>query len=145
MPFKTILIVGLVGAFLSAQEVRKIDLRGVQQRSDSEAVASGKYMICGTDDARGAQKAVRVSVESLAPTDIHPSQQILVVLRVQNYGRLPVVFPVSPDIAVVQPENGSVRYRAVLPLGAGVLGSVITMGGLEFVRIYVETEYDHKS
>jgi len=131
MPFKTILIVGLASAFLSAQEVRQIDLRGVQQRSNSEAVAAGKYMICGTDDARGAPKAVRVSVESLAPTDIHPRQQISVVLRVENYGRLPVVFPVSPDIAVVQPENGSVRYRAVLPLGAGVPGGVITMGWLE--------------
>ena len=131
MPFKTILIVGLLGAFLSAQEVRQIDLRGVQERSDSEEVASGMYMICGTDDARSAQKAVRVSVESLAPTEIHPRQQISVVLRVENYGRLPVVFPVSPDIAVVQPENGSVRYRAELPLGAGVPSRVITMGGLE--------------
>src|SRR6266550_3476477 len=110
MPFKAVLIVGFfLSGFSFAQEVQQVNLTGPRHSSDSEAVASGKYMICGTDEARSVLKAVRVSVESLTPTDIHPKQQISVVLKVENYGRLPVVLPVSPDITVDQPKKGSVR------------------------------------
>ena len=131
MPIKILMVGFLLGTFSTAQEVRQIDLTGVRESIDSEAVASGNYMICGTDEARNAPKAVRVSVQSLTPTEIHPKQQISVVLRVENHGRLPVVLPVTRDITVLQPEGGSIRYLAMLPLGAGVPSGAIRVGSLE--------------
>src|SRR5437870_728341 len=98
MPVKAVLIVGFFsGAFSSAQEVRRIDLTGVPQGNSMQVISSGKYMVCGTDEAKSALKAVRVSVESMAPTNIHPRQQISVVLKVENHGQLPLVLPISPQ------------------------------------------------
>jgi hypothetical protein len=134
MPVKALLIVGfLVSALTSAQEVRRIDLTGARENRDLQPVRSGKYLICGTDEAKGPGKAVRVSVESLTPTDIHPAEQIFAVLRVENYGQLSVVLPVSPNITDLQTDAGSIRYAAMLPLMAGVPNSmgVIMMGWLE--------------
>ena len=88
-------------------------------------------MICGTEEARGARKAVRVSVESLTPTDIDPTEQISVVFRVENYGQVSVILPVSPRITDLLPENDSDHYSAMLPLAAGTPGGAIYMGWLE--------------
>jgi hypothetical protein len=132
MPVKVILVVGFcLGAFSSAQEVRQIDLTGARENRDLEAVRSGNYIICGTDEAKSAPKAVRVSVESLSPTDIHPKEHLSVVLRVENYGQVPVVLPASPQIVNLQFEAGSVRYSAMLPLMAGVSAGTIMLGWLE--------------
>jgi hypothetical protein len=62
---------------------------------------------------------VRGSVESLAPTDIHPKEQISVIFKVENYGKLPIVLPVGGDVADLHPESGF-GYTASLPLMAGV-------------------------
>ncbi len=134
MLVKIVLIAGfLLGVFSSAQEVRRIDLTGAQENRDPQPMNSGKYLICGTDQAGSARKAVRVSVESLAPTDIHPKEQLSVVLRLENYGQLPVVLPVSPQNRDLRVETGSIRYGAILPLMAGVSNGIgaITMGWLE--------------
>jgi hypothetical protein len=132
MPLKAVLIVGfLLGALSFGQEVRQIDLTGALENRDLQPISSGKYMIWRTNDAKSARKAVRVSVESLTPTDIHPEEQISVVLRVENYGHLPVVLPVGPRNTNLQVETGSIGYTAMLPLIAGVPGGGTMLGWLE--------------
>lgn len=132
MPVVLLIVVGFfLSASLSAQEVRRINLPVVGESRDSRAVRAGKYMICGTEEARGARKAVRVSVESLTPTDIDPTEQISVVFRVENYGQVSVILPVSPRITDLLPENDSDHYSAMLPLAAGTPGGAIYMGWLE--------------
>jgi hypothetical protein len=88
-------------------------------------------MICDAEQAKTARKAVRVSVESLTPTDIDPREQISVVFRVENYGQDSVILPVSPRITQLLPENDSDHYSVMLPLGAGTPGRAIYMGWLE--------------
>ncbi len=134
MPVKAFAIVGfLLGALMSAQEVRRIDLTGAPENRDLQPVRSSKYLICGADEAKTLGKAVRVSVESLTPTDIHPTEQISAVLKVENSGQLSVVLPVSPHITDLQTEAGSVYYTAMFPLMAGVPNGMgpIKMGWLE--------------
>ena len=133
MRFKAVLIVSsFLGVFSSAQEIRRVDVTGVPQGNSMQVETSGKYMICGTDEAKSALKAVRVSVESLTPTNIHPRQQISVILKVENHGQLPFVLPVSPQTqpANSQTKAGSLRYVAILPLVAARRGPIV-MGGLE--------------
>lgn len=140
-PLKIVFIVSVfTGVFSSAQEVRRLDLTGVGESRDSRPISSARYMICGTEDAKSTPRAVRVSVESLTPTDIHPRQQIFVLLKIENYGQVPVVLPVSPDIGVLQAEEGAATYRAILPLGAGTKSRVITMGWLELYGSTLRSE-----
>jgi hypothetical protein len=132
MPVTALVIVSFfLSALSSAQEVRRINLPDVGESRDYRAVRSGKYMICDTQQARTARKAVRVSVESLTPTDIDPREQISVVFRVENCGQVSVILPVSPRITDLQPENDSDHYNAMLPLGAGTPGGAIYTGWLE--------------
>lgn len=140
MPVKAVVILGfLLGGFSSAQEVQQIDLTRAQENRDLQPMKSGKYSICGADEATSARKAVRVSVESLTPTEIHPKELLSVMLRVENYGQLPVVLPVGPQNTDSQVEAGSIRYGAMLPLMAGVSNGIgtIMMGWLE---LYGETK-----
>jgi hypothetical protein len=132
MPVKPVIIVSfLLGTLSFGQEVRQIDLTGALENRDLRPISSGKYMICHTNDAKSPRKAVRVSVESLTPTDIHPEEQISVVLRVENYGQLRVVLPVGPRNTNLQVEAGSIHYAAMLPLMAGVPGGGTMLGWLE--------------
>jgi|HubBroStandDraft_4_1064222.scaffolds.fasta_scaffold153022_2 hypothetical protein len=132
MPAKRVIIATfLLGTFSFGQEVQQIDLTGAPENRDLQPVRSAKYMICRTDGAKSARKAVRVSVESLTPTDIHPEEQISVVLRVENYGRLPVVLPVGPRNTNLKVEAGSIRYIAMLQLMAGVPSGGTMLGWLE--------------
>jgi hypothetical protein len=132
MPVNRVIIVSfLLGTLSFGQEVRQIDLTGAPENRDLQPVRSGKYMICRTDGAKSARKAVRVSVESVTPTDIHPEEQISVVLRVENYGHLPVVLPVGPRDTNLQVEAASIRHTAMLQLMAGVPSGGTMLGGLE--------------
>src|SRR5579863_4781425 len=132
MPVKRVIIVSfLLGTLSFGQEVRQIDLAGAPENRYAQPVRSGKYMICRTNDARRARKAVQVSVESLTPTDIHPEEQISVELRVENHGELRVVLPVGPRDTNLQVKAGSIRYTAVLPVTAGVPGGGTMLGWLE--------------
>lgn len=132
MPVKRVIIVSfLLGTLSFCQEVQQIDLTGAPENRDLQPVRSAKYMICRTDGAKSARKAVRVSVESLTPTDIHPEEQISVVLRVENYGHLPVVLPVGPRNTNLKVEAGSIRYTAMLSVTAGVPGGGTMLGWLE--------------
>ncbi len=131
MPVTVLIVSLLLSAFSSAQEVRRITLPDVGESRYSGAVRSGKFMICDTEQARTARRAVRVSVESLTPTDIDPREQISVVFRVENYGQVSVILPVSPRITGRLPENDSDHYSAMLPLFARTPGGAISMGWLE--------------
>jgi hypothetical protein len=131
MPVKPAIIVSfLLGALSFAQEVRQIDLTGVPENRETQPIRSGKNVICSTDDATSARTAVRVSVESLTPTDIHPKEQLSVVLRVENDGRLPLVLPLGPRNTDFQVEPALIRYTAMLPLMAGVPSGGIMLGWL---------------
>jgi hypothetical protein len=117
MPVTVLLIVSLLlSAFSSAQEVRRITLPNVGESRYSGAIRSGKFMICDTEQARTARKAVRVSVESLTPTDIDPREQISVVFRVENYGQVSIILPVSPRITGRLPDGVAETGLGVCPL-----------------------------
>jgi hypothetical protein len=140
MALKAVLIVGFLLRVLSfGQEVRQIDLAGALENRDLQPMSSGKDMICRTNNAKSPRKAVQVSVESLTPTDIHPEEQISVVLRGENYGQLPVVLPVSPRNTNLQVEAGSIHYTAMLPLMAGVPGGGTRLGWLELYGSTLES------
>jgi hypothetical protein len=131
MPVKAVLFVSFFfGALLSAQEVQQIDLTAVRENRDFRAPTLGRSMNCDTEEGTRALRAVRVSVESLAPTHIHPKEQISVILKVENYGKVPIVLPVGSDVADLHPENGF-GYTASLPLMAGVPNGTIRLGWLE--------------
>jgi len=130
MLIKAVLVFGfLAGIFSCAQEVRQIDLSGVEQATDyPRGIQSAKYMICDTEESRNAQVAVRVSIESIDPKEIGAKQEISVVLRAENSGHLPVVLPTSADKTVLQAEDGSIHYRAMFPLMAGVPSGGLPIG-----------------
>ncbi len=123
------------GTLVSAQEVQRIDLTAVKENRDFGSATLGRSMNCSTDEGTGTFKAVRVSVESLAPTDIHPKQQISVILRVENYGKLPIVLPVGSDVADLDPESGF-GYTASLPLMARVSNGTNGATRLGWLELY---------
>lgn len=132
MLLKAAIIIGLLTGFFSvAQEVRQIDLSDIPQAFDYRTMPLGDYLICGTTAAKDATRAVRVSVESLSPNDIHPKQQLSVTLKIENAGEAPVVLPVSTDIAVLQPGDGAIRYHAVFPINAGLPSGATRLGELQ--------------
>jgi hypothetical protein len=118
VPVEAVLFVNFFfGALLPVQEVQQIDLTTVRENRDSRA--AGRSKNCDTEEGKRALKSVRGSVESLARTDIHPKEQISVIFKVENYGKLPIVLPVGGDVADLHPESGF-GYTASLPLMAGV-------------------------
>jgi hypothetical protein len=136
MPGKAVLFASFFfGALLSAQEVQQIDLTAVRENRDFRAATLGRSMNCGTEEGTRALKAVRVSVESLAPTDIHPKAQISVILKVENYGKLPIVLPVGSDVADLHPESGF-GYTAGLPLMARVSDGANGTTRLGWLELY---------
>ncbi|HEV2117907.1 MAG TPA: hypothetical protein VGR48_17865 [Terriglobales bacterium] len=133
MSIRIILIASFFSLALSwAQNVRDIDLTGVPEKSDPRVWSTyGKYMICGTEEAKNSHRAVRVSLESLSPTTIRPLDTLSVRLKVENDGKLAVVLPASPRITDFQAERDFPRYTAILPIGAGLPSGGTTMGWLE--------------
>jgi hypothetical protein len=88
VPVEAVLFVSFFfGALLPAQEVQQIDLTAVRENRDSRATSA---VIRRKEQERSSRCG-----ESLAPTDIHPKEQISVILNVENYGKLPIVLPVG--------------------------------------------------
>jgi hypothetical protein len=132
MKLNTIFFVVLsFGCVSAAQEIRQIDLTGVPEDAFRTWIPSYTYRICGTEKAKTAPGAVRVSVESLVPTDIHPKEHLSVVLKVENSGLLPVELPVSGEAPVIPQENGAVHYRALIDIMAGFPSGALRLGQLE--------------
>lgn len=76
-------------------------------------VNSYTYGICGSDRATHSPRAIRVSVQSLQPTEIVTGESHSVILKVENSGHAPVVLPVSQDIAIIAKEDTAIHYRAM--------------------------------
>src|SRR5690348_11022521 len=96
----------LVPAILRAQEVRYIDLTGIQQRTDLRrppappckggvctGFASGASILDGAPDFKDP-RALTVQILSAAPDPIDPAQPIEVEFRVLNSGGVPLELPV---------------------------------------------------
>ena len=132
MPLKILFTVGLLfAAFSPAQEIGKLDLVGVSNRIVPDLTAE-RYMICGTEVAKQSKRSVAVSLESISATEIDPTQDMSVVLKIKNDGGLSVVLLVSPDNAVLQPERDAIEYRVELPINAGASGqTLVSMGWFE--------------
>jgi hypothetical protein len=132
MKLSTILAVLLfLGRISVAQEIRQIDLTGVPEDAFTTWIPSYTYSICGTEKAKTTLRGVRVSVESLVPTDIHPKEHLFVVLKVDNSGLLPVELPVSGEVPAIQPEDPAFHYRALIDIMAGLPSGAIRLGQLE--------------
>jgi hypothetical protein len=119
----------LLGAFASAQEIRRIDLIGAQE-SHFRDLNTETYTICGMGVQ--SKRSVTVSIESLSQAEIDPRQNLSVVLKVKNDGQYPVVLPIGSDATLFQPDAEAVLYSAELPINAGVSDKPLaTLGQLE--------------
>ncbi len=70
-------------------------------------------------------------MESLSSTDIHPKEQVSVVLKIENDGDLPVIMRVGRDNSDAGAESRSSQYTAAFPVMAGVSNGTIRLGWLE--------------
>lgn len=128
----------LVPAVLEAQEVRFIDLRGVQQRTElrnpsalppdckAGAVCAGGSgvgltIMDGAPDVRDP-RALTVQILSAVPDRIDAVQPIELEFRVLNSGRVSLEIPVSPHLSDLQPadESRSFGYSSLI-LGVNVI------------------------
>jgi len=86
-----------------AQEIRFIDLSGMpQSREMGQGGSRTGYLIYGTEESRAAKRAARASLEWLSTTDINPKQEIVVLVKAENVGDLPISVPVKPRLTDVQ-------------------------------------------
>jgi hypothetical protein len=120
----------LVPGMLQAQEVRYIDLTGVQQRTELRhppALPSdckdgapcvtfglGWSIACGGPDVMDP-RALTVQIPFVIPKRIDPVQPMEVEFRLLNSGRVPLEVPVSPHLSDLQPpdESGSFSYMSL--------------------------------
>jgi hypothetical protein len=115
----------------SAQEIRTITAPITQEDPTLAWAHSYTYAICGSENSTNALKVIRVSVESIEPTEIRKNEPHSVVLRVENSGRASVLLPVGRDIAVVGRDDGAVHYRAMYWVNGGIPSGAISLGWLE--------------
>src|SRR5215475_12027045 len=116
-----LLLAQLLVPILQAQEVRHIDLTGVQQRTDlrrppappcEAGVAcirlgsSGVSILDGAPDSSDPH-VLTVQILSASPDRIDPLQPIEVEFRVLNSGRVPLELPVWPHLSDLQPPDES--------------------------------------
>jgi hypothetical protein len=111
---------------LQAQEVKYLDLTGVQQRTElrfppappvkCEADApcvgggwGGASIGDGAPDIRNPQ-ALRIDLLRVDPVEINPEIPFEAEFRVFNTGRVPLELPVSPHLSDLQPSDASVEF-----------------------------------
>lgn len=111
---------------LNGQEVRYIDLTGVQQRTElryppappAQCEADGPCVsggIGGASVADGAPDprdphALGIYVLRVNPTEINPKKPFEAEFRVLNTGRVSTDLPVSPHLSDLQPDDPSLTF-----------------------------------
>ena len=116
-----------------AQEVRYVDLSGVEQPKDRTPHGSRvENFTCGGSAKLFARRA-GVSLEWIQTTDIYPRERLGMEVRVENVGTSPIIVPIHPSLTELQP-NSATRfeyYSLRLPLEASVPGAGLLVGWLE--------------
>jgi hypothetical protein len=116
------------------QEVRYIDLSGVDQPTDRKPYGSRiENFTCGGSEQLFAHRA-RISLEWIQSNDIYPHERFGMEVRVENVGTAPITVPVRPSLTELQPRDPATRfeyYSLRLPLETRVPGSGLLLGWLE--------------
>jgi len=114
--------------FAVGQGVRHVVLVNNHEDYDLNWRNAYAYSICGSDTSAAASKRIRVSIESVAPPVIHPKENVYVVLKVENSGKVPVTLPIGEDaMGYVLGTN----YRANLDVLAGIPSGATLVGWFE--------------
>ena len=125
-PRLTLSLFLFASGLLSAQEVKFIDLRNVQQRTvlryppspepDCEAgqpcVVSGSaggLILDGAPDRRDPH-ALGVYLLRIVPNEIDPPKPFEAEFRILNTGLAPIELPISPHLSDLQPINESATF-----------------------------------
>lgn len=113
-------------ALLHAQEIKYLDIRSIQQRTElrhppapsvdcdgnGHCVGGGGGSVSvgdGAPDIRDPH-ALGVYLLSVAPADIDPSQPFEAEFRVLNTGVAPIELPISPHLADLQPGDDAASF-----------------------------------
>jgi hypothetical protein len=117
-----------------AQEVRYLDLSGVEQPTDRRPYGSRiENFSCGGTERLFAHRA-KVSLEWIQTADIYPHEHLGMEVRVENVGPSSISVPIHPNLTDLQPGDPATRfeyYSLRLPLETTVPGSGLLVGWLE--------------
>src|SRR5437016_1895631 len=119
----SLLLVLVCSGFLSAEEVKYIDLTSIQQRTELRTPPSpptdcsnclgpgwgGGSVTDGAPDFRDPH-ALGVFLLRVTPTDFDPEEPFEAEFRVQNTGLVPIDIPVSPHLSDLQPDDDSESF-----------------------------------
>jgi len=111
---------------LQAQEIRYIDITGVQQRTElryppappvscraNGSCVDGGYggasIGDGAPDIRNPQ-ALRIDLLRVDPVEIDPEIPFEAEFRVHNTGLVPIDLPISPHLSDLQPSDPSIEF-----------------------------------
>jgi hypothetical protein len=111
--------------FLTAQEVKFIDISNVRQRTElrnppapqsdcKEGTGCGGYGGGSIGDGAPDQRdphALGIYLLRVTPTDINPVEPFQVEFKVLNTGTAPMELPVAPHLSDLQPSDESVAFR----------------------------------
>ena len=145
-------------AFLSAQEIKSIDLSLEPQRTElrhpaappsdcepGKGCGGGYGGVSVTDGApdRRDQHALGVYLLRVAPTDIDPAKPFEAEFRVLNTGLAPIDLPVSPHLSDLQPADESMAFSYfTLALVVHLEGSQGNTPPVGFVELYGSTDHE---
>jgi hypothetical protein len=129
------LFIGLLLSINSlAQEVRYVDLSGVDQPTDRAPYGSRvENFTCGGSEQLFPHRT-KVSLEWIQTTDIYPQERLGMEVRVDNVGTSPINVPIHPTLTNLKPRDSAARfeyYSVRLPLETRVPGSGLLVGWLE--------------
>jgi hypothetical protein len=135
-------------AFLTAQEVKYIDLTVAPQRTELRypPAECQEGQLCGGEGGGGVADsgpdrrdphALGVYLLRVFPTDIDPSKPFEVEFKVLNTGTAPIQLPVSPHLSDLQPADESQSFR-YLSLTLGVNAQIEKQPELPSLLAYVE-------
>lgn len=124
----------LLSAIGVAQEIRYVDLSGVDQPTDRKPYGSRiENFTCGGSEQLFSHRA-KVSLEWIQTTDIYPHERLGMEVRVENVGTSSINVPIHPNLTELQPREPATRfeyYSLRLPLETRTPGSGLLVGWLE--------------
>lgn len=127
----------LVAVYAASQEIRIIDLTGVTQPSIPFPRDTTVESLSCFPEVKTATRRMRASLEWLSNTEIHPTQLLAAVIKLENVGDSPVTLPSKPRFYDVEPIGSSSRHqyetltlelRGALPSGATPFGWWVLYG-----------------
>jgi len=127
----------LVAAAAASQEIRIIDLTGVTQPPIPFPRDTTIEGLSCFPEVKTATRRVRASLEWLSSTEIHPTQQLAAVIKLENVGDSPVTLPSKPQFYDAEAIGSSSRHqyetltlelREGLPSGATAFGWWVLYG-----------------